>query len=308
MNTPAYLERVRKRRTTPKDIRQVTETYSFTADEMAFINKLCTKIVVPNITYLLANIASAYDFCKSSYQFLASGGFGAKEDVDYYNALLLSVWDKVSKQFQFTSAIASSYVIPVGQAFFYVDNNGRKHACELVNNDSTGMILTVPLDNEQNELRPPELQSINLFFVGAGDIGYTTAVRVVRYQERAKRREMAVSHTSYFLPHLRHEYTYIRAQCSCVCTVSGADGGTGQLEGMLVNYSGINCNIVLPEPLGVGQQFVVDITLTDTPDKITMSVANVAIMSGGKYLVHANYVAMAQKTKNYILARTNAFI
>ncbi|GMO63943.1 MAG: hypothetical protein Ta2A_11420 [Treponemataceae bacterium] len=305
-NTPEYIERLKKRRTTDGDIKKVTDIYSFRAEEVAFIVKLCAKTVVPNIVHVLENTAIAYQFFKDTYHFLVFGGLG---DAEHYTTVLFSVMDKVSKQFQFTSAITSSFAIPVGQIVYYVDASGRKHESTLVGNNSNGIVLTVPLDGNGQELRPPELQTINLFFVGVGDLGYTTSVRVVRYQERANRHEMVVTHTSYFVSHLRHEYTYVSVKLPCTCTVTEADGTERLQKAMLVNYCGSNCNVVLPFDPGAGTHFEINMTLPEaSPATISVIAATVATLANGTYLVHANYVEMPQNIKNYIFAHTNGFI
>jgi hypothetical protein len=119
---------------------------------------------------------------------------------------------------------------------------------------------------------------------------------------------------------MREEYLYIPAHIPC--KFSGARllptnkntvvyESTGKvLSGMLINFSGESCNIAAKETIAIQQNIKIELSLdgNNTANIIAAVVNTVHNDTSGLYVLHAKYVQMDDKTRNYILARVYDFI
>jgi hypothetical protein len=79
---------------------------------------------------------------------------------------------------------------------------------------------------------------------------------------------------------------------------------------MLVNFSGETCNIATKEPTAIQQNIKIAVNLGGkTAGNIIAVVANTAHNDAtALHVLHAKYIEMDDKTRNYILARVYEFV
>jgi hypothetical protein len=165
------------------------------------------------------------------------------------------------------------------------------------------------------------LSKINLMIQGKNEVAFTTSVRVIRYQVRQGDPVVVVTHATQFQPFLKHEYVYIPARipCQLQAVISKpdsheADTVTYEAEGrtynaILLNYSGTSCNIVLKNTINVHQLLQVKTKINghDIDEMVVMVMNVVSNEEQHAFLIHANFVKLSERTKNYILSRVYAF-
>jgi hypothetical protein len=201
-----------------------------------------------------------------------------------------------------------------------VNEQGKKTWAVVIENDTSGMIVSVLQDDLQNEERPPELAKINLFFYGKNDIAYTISVRVIRYQERMSVREMVITYSLMSQSHLREKFVYISANIPGRLAVAHVRHNRNkQIEtyepagdfssARLINFSGENCNIAVQLAVPIQQFIIFEAALKEeTNARIVGIVTKVAHSKNDNvYVYHVKYIDMEKAVKNYILAQVYDF-
>jgi hypothetical protein len=178
-------------------------------------------------------------------------------------------------------------------------------------------MLSVPKSKAGDEIMLPNLAKINLMLQGKSDIAFTMQVRVLRSQTKLGDTVIVTTHGTQFESFLKHEYVYIKARLPCMlqqarATPSArgeaeyeADGRT--YKGLLLNYSGTSCNIVVKNAINVHQLLSLEAKFDGEHVEDCVVMAMNVVENKGAFIIHANFVRMSEKLRNYILAHIYLF-
>ncbi|MDR1786671.1 MAG: hypothetical protein LBR23_09470 [Spirochaetaceae bacterium] len=313
-HTPEYLERQKQRTTNRKDIRAVTEEYGFTQEEAQFLEVQCRDRRTPNIRYLLKDHAQTLALIKELFQASLS-----ESNPEGDQTLIFSIFKKINKIRLADAAMTTTATLPVGQKLLYVDSEGKKYTTSVIDNNEKGLTLSAPRDRSGMEVVPENLSKITLMMQEKNDIAVTIQVRVLLTQEKPGGAILLTTHGTHFESFLKHEYLYVHARLPCTLQPAAAKPGDGgevtyvtesrTYKGLLLNYSGTSCNIVVKNPINLRQflRMSVRIDGEHTEDFIVMAMDVAENKKDGIFVIHANFVKMSEGVKNYILSHIYSF-
>jgi hypothetical protein len=155
---------------------------------------------------------------------------------------------------------------------------------------------------------------------GKNEIAFSTSVRVLRTQVREGVTMIAVAHSNQLESFLKHEYVYIQARVPCEMQHAESTPGSSKdsvqyvaegrtYDGIFLNYSGTSCNIIAKHSINIHQILSIKVKLNgqNIDEIIVMVMDVVAREENHTFLLHANFVKLTEKTKNYILSRVYSF-
>jgi hypothetical protein len=309
-------ERQRTRPTNRFDIRYVAREYRLTKDEAEFLFEICKRYKVPNARFFLSDYEKATHLFKTAYLDLV------REEASIQTLLLIfSIYEKINRGNLGFSIISTTAVLRVGQRLLYIDPDGKKYVTSVVETNEHEMHIATPRDKAGSEVMLEDLSKINLMIQGKNDVAFSVSVRVLRYQIKQGEPVVVVTHSNRLEPFLKHEYVYIHAHIPCqmqraFSKPSSQKGDTVEYvvegrtyNGILLNYSGTSCNIVSKHSINNHQVLQLKVKLDGNDvDEIIVMVMNVAANEETHaFLLHANFVKISEKTKNYILAHVYSF-
>jgi hypothetical protein len=316
LKIPPKSERIKKKITTPANIRHMAERISLVKSETALLAEICQTYRVPNIEYYFEDAEKTYQLFSTAYKKM-SGQKNSVEDI----YTLFSLLGKINKYRLSVTQVTEIHALPPGQKVYYVNEQGKKTWAAVIENETSGMIVSVLQDDLRNEERPPELSKINLFFYGKNDIAYTISVRVIRYQERRSVQEMVVTYSLMSQSHLREEFVSVpanipgRLAAARVLHTRNSHSATYEPVGdfspaRLINFSGENCNIAAQMVVPIQQFVIFEVALQEEIHaRIVGMVTKVAhSRNDNVHVLHVKYVDMEKVANNYMLARVYEFI
>jgi hypothetical protein len=310
-------ERQKTRPTTKKDIASVVKEYSFTDDESRLLYEICKKHSIPNVRFFLRDHDQTTHMFRTAYQ--ASAG---DNDAGHEQTLIFAMYEKICKSNMAFSLLTSTMSLRVGQKMLYIDPDGKKSKTFIVDSNENEMIIATPKDKAGNDIMLQSMTKINLMIQGKNEVAYSCAVRVIRNQITTGEPVVVVSHSNRFETFLKHEYVYVPAKIPCqlqeVETVPDPKRGPDAVlydargrtyNGLVLNYSGTSCNIVVKNSIRVRQILRLETKLDGRDmDQMIVLVMNVVENQESRaFLLHTNFVKLTEKTKNYILSHVYSF-
>ena len=308
-------EEQKTRPTKKQDIHYMAKEYVFSKDEAALLFEICKHHKVPNARFFLKNHAQAANLFKTAYL-----DFRNEMADEQTIALVFAIYEKINRVNLAFTNIPSTAALRAGQKLLYIDPDGKKYTVTVVDSNKHGLLLTAPVDRSGKSLALQELSKIQLMIHTKNEIAFSTAVRVLRTQTREDGTVIATAHSNQLEPFLKHEYVYIQARVSCEMqnaeSMPGADKDSVRYvpegrtyDGILLNYSGTSCNIIAKHSINIQQILSLKVKLNgqDVDDIIVMVMNAVAREENRTFLLHANFVKLTAKTKNYILSHVYSF-
>jgi uncharacterized protein YpmB len=312
-------EEQKARPTGKKDIATAAREYSFTPEESRLLYEICQNYNVPNLHFFLQDYEQTTRLFKTAYQ-----TFGGS-DIQHAQALMLAIYGKICKSNAAYSIITTTMSLRAGQKMLYVDPDGKKYMTSVIDTNENEMIITTPKDKAGNDIMLQSLTKINLMIQGKNEVAFSCTVRVIRNQMTQDRPAVVVTHSNRFETFLKHEYVYVQAKTPCQvraavtnpdhrqgpdAVVYDAQGRT--YNGIVLNYSGTSCNIVVKNSIRVHQLLMVETKLDGhSTDRMVVMVMNIVENNrqseNRMFLLHTNFVKLTERTKNHILSHVYSF-
>ena len=303
------------RPTTRLDIRYMAKDYGFSKDEAALLFEICGRYKVPNARFFFKDYEQTSNLFKTAYL-----DFQSEMASEQMVSLVFSIYEKINRfNLTFTN-IPATTALRAGQKLLYIDPDGKKYAVSVIDTNKHELFLTMPINRTGKSIIMQELSKIPLMIQGKNEIAFSTSVRVLRTQVKEGVTMVVVTHSHQLEPFLKHEYVYIQARVPCQMRNAESTPGDSKdsvhyaaegrtYDGILLNYSGTSCNIIAKHSINIHQILSVKVKLNGQDvDEIIVMVMNAAEHEENHtFLLHANFVKLTEKTKNYILSHVYSF-
>jgi hypothetical protein len=235
-------------------------------------------------------------------------------------SLVFAIYEKINRiNLTFTN-VSSTMALQAGQKLSYIAPDGRKYPISVIDITKHELLITAPVSRKGGNIVMQELSKIHLMIHTKNEIAFSTSVRVLRTQQREGMTMIAVAHSNQLEPFLKHEYEYIQTRIPCEMQNTESTPGAARdsvryvtegrtYDGILLNYSGTSCNILAKHSINIHQILSVKVKLNaqDVDDIIVMVMNATAREENHTFLLHANFVKLTEKTKNYILSHVYSF-
>jgi hypothetical protein len=307
-------EREKKRRTRPGDLSLAAEAYELDSEELTLLGEICKQYKVPNITYYFKEIPNIYSLFKRVYKDMNP------EDSDDLakKQILFSLMRHITTVRLATSGIWSTTNIPVGKTVYYIDSKGGKFAMVLLEKDPENMLLTIPTDARGQEARPPELSQIHILIDDLNSAAVSSVCRVLGYRSRQGQEVIALLHTNKLHRYSKEEFTYTDYNKPCTLyeakkSAPGTEGppyvtGGPAKQGILINFSGKNCNIASAIREAIGSYLTLVMTDDEGAQATSVIMVTKLYLVNSRNILHATFVHMDLRAADYIYSRANGFV
>jgi hypothetical protein len=313
----SHSDRHKTRITNKRDVRFAAKEYSFTREESDYLYAVCKKNKVPNIRFFLKDHERTTRLFKTAYK----DTLGETDPVTD-QSLIFSMYEKINKSRLAYTMMSSTSSLHPGQKLLYIDPDGKKYMTNVVDSNESELIIATPKDKTGNEIMLQDLSKITLMIQGKNEIAFTASVRVIRYQVKSGDPVVVTTHANHFQPFIKHEYVYTPARIPCLLQQAAAKSAPRTAEtveyeaegrtynGILLNYSGMSCNIVIKNTINVHQILKLKTKFNGQDiDNLIIMVMNVVPNEEERaFLIHANFVKIPEQTKNYILSHVYSFV
>jgi hypothetical protein len=313
LHFPGPEERMRRRRTTGRDVSQAAGTYDLTRPEVALLRAMCRKYKVPNVNYFFRKPRQTYDLFQEAWADLVN----SNEDHPQVG-LLFSMLEKVNKTRLVEQGIRSTKMLPQGLEVFYLDEKHRKRPMTIVRQDAEEMYLTLPIDEQGYPIQIPELTRVIVHVENVGEVSADALVRVLRYQTIGGREVMVVTQSTDVRVHIRQDFT--RIPCNLPCRASPltekkTEGGAVVFEaagnaqdGLLEDYTANTCRFIVPFPVAAGDALLLQLAFEKGRSAELVVKATRATADGGESRCKGSIIQMNDAALGHILPRANHFI
>jgi hypothetical protein len=318
-HSDAHAAREKERLTTLSTILKMAKLYNLTSDERDYLWEICRQFKTKNFEYIAKNDQELDDFFKKVYTHCTEHiALTDRDQCERDKALLFSIRTKIEQARINTVLISSTTILSTEQEFSYITDNEDQFTTKLLENTPEGLILEVPRDIFNQEIKPPPLSKIDLFFQSKSGMAYTFTSRVIRYQTRKLQNELVVTHTNNVQALLRREHKRIRMDAPCsfsaVQVITGGNGQKATVEykplekkhsGKILNISGGGCSLQTNLPIREGQYIYLSLQLdANSEDSMVGQILHTQKPGDSKlYTLHIRFVRMAKNTRNKILSR-----
>lgn len=295
------------RKTSKKDIIQISQTLNLTSEEKDFLWELCKKNSIKNLFVELKND----EFIDSIFK----KEFNQIKNDENLASILFSTRNKIDLHKSLSMVLNSSKLIPTNLSMTLIVNENR-YETTLIENTKDGMILTVPKDILGNEINIPTLTRINLIFSLSNNVAYDMSSRIIRYQTRVLK-EILVSHSNNITILHRRNFTRLPFDNDCIFSavqiITGGQKKDVEVQykplekkhkGKITDISADGCCLETELPIRPNQYIYIELDLTqDEKAKIIGKIVDNEINKRNNlHILHIKFVKIAKKTKNVIFS------
>lgn len=209
-NSPAYLDKRKKRPTTIKDINGVSSACSLTKEEKYVLTEFCRKNRHLNLLYLIKEKKTFDKLLKNLFK---------EYDLSYdelSKAALFSLRKKIFTVYNQKVVVKNSKFLSAGTNFTYTKEKGFHYRLVLAENGIDGMILNIPNELNPETDFPKPLEKITLVFDAADGTPYTLESRIVRFQEgKEGKTQLIIVHSDKISNLQKREQTRVDMDSPC---------------------------------------------------------------------------------------------
>ncbi len=309
--------------TTPSIINRVAAIYELSLPEKDFLLKICRKKKIPNLEVNLRSEQFGELFFSEQYHDLKENADISEDELQNNLALLFSIHQKVDNSLRSLSNLTSTSNFPEGGTVQYYSDNKEQFPLQILSVQKDGLWLSIPRDVLNNEVRPPELSKINLFYQTKTNTAYLAAVRVLRYQKTTDSGEMVVNHCNNLQRYQRRQYKRIAINRTCrFSSVKVTTGGSGenakitytplenQYQGTLLELSVGGCSILTTMNIKPNQYIHLYLSVNGLDeDEITGIIVNTDVSpETDRYVLHILFLKVSKKTRNRIFTKVYDYV
>lgn len=209
-NSPAYLEKQKKRPTTAADVAEIAKEAELSKDERELLWSIFKVHKTPNALFAIREIEAFEQFLKEKFaELMEAGDEKAKE-------CLFSLRRKLLKAYKQVVVIKNSRAVEAGTKFSYTVARGFHHTLTLVENTPDGMVIGLPKSVEQRKELPEALSKISLIFESRDGSPYEMETRVVRFQtDKNDQKQIFAVHSDKVVPLQKRQTERIDVRMPC---------------------------------------------------------------------------------------------
>lgn len=177
LHSPAYLESLKTRPTSSKNINEIAKEASLIHEEKMELAAICKRHPVPNITYAIHDPKNLEPYYKESFAELN------RQLDETGKANLFSLRTKIKNVFTPVETFTNTYKIELGTIFTYTASQGVHYRLRLVEKNPDSLILELPAIMVEKKDLPKEMSKIELVFISQAGNAFRMLTRVFRFQK-----------------------------------------------------------------------------------------------------------------------------
>ncbi len=315
-------ERLASKITTSATIAHLEQIYGLTNPEKAFLWQLCKGQRIPNLEYHLRFDQFSDDFFNSRYYDIQSQ-VAPDNTIQEQLSLLFSIRQKCENVRKNQYNITTTTSIPDESVLIYIDETKEQYQITLISQTKDEMVLSIPRDIFNNQIRPKELSKITIMYQTKMNTAYIGYVRVIRYQNITGAGEMVVSHCNNLTRYQRRQFKRVPMNNNChFSAVKVSASGPGKTANItytpmerkypaqLMELSAGGCSI--QTPMNIKQQQYIHLSLkidSLEEDEVTgLIVATDPMKDNRAFTLHIVFLKVSRKTRNKIFSKVYGFL
>ena len=176
-NKPQGAERLAQKHTTIRTIAHLVKIYSLNQDERDWLVSIIKHKKIPNLEYNFRSEQFCETFFNEQYNLITEEDTAINDaEVQKKLATMYSLRQKIENARKSLYTFTSTTALPVGQKLYYFSNKKDQYETEILQNTKDGLLITIPKDVLQNDIKPPVLSEITLFHITK--VGYAFLINV----------------------------------------------------------------------------------------------------------------------------------
>lgn len=315
-------ERQARKITNMTTIRHMEQIYGLSNSERDFLWSLCRGKRVPNLEFHLRFEQFSDDFFNQRYYEISTQA-ASDEKIQDQLSLLFSIRQKCDNVRKNQYNISSTTAIPEGSTLYYLSDTKEQYSITMISQNRDEIILTIPHDILNNQIRPKELSKISLMYQTKMNTAYLGYVRVIRYQNTTGDGEMVVTHCNNLMRYQRRQFKRVPMNNMCsfsaVKVTSGGPGKTADIiytpldrkyPGKLIELSAGGCSI--ETPMNIKQQQYIHLRLkidAFEEDGVTgLIIATDPVKDNRAFILHIVFIKVSRRTRNKIFCKVYDYL
>lgn len=233
-------------------------------------------------------------------------------------SVLFTTRQKIDNGRKLLANLSSTTAFPTGQRLQYYADNNEQYSVTVLDNTKEGLIVSVPRNAFNQQVRPQELSRIKILYQTRTGIAYEALCRVIRYQNTTGAGEMVLTHCNSLQSYQRRQFKRIDLNANCsfsaVKVITAANGKDGKIQyqpmekkykGQIVELSAGGCS--LQTTMAIKEKQYIHITMSideKSYDQVIGLIINTSAMpDNGQYQLHIVFVRISKRTRNKIFSR-----
>mgnify|MGYP003291768729 CR=1 FL=1 len=305
--SPEYLEKLKARLSTYKDVKRLATEYNIPEAETALLWSICRHNKVPNIYYYVRDNAQTEKLFHDVYFQLKNANITPEKFNNFFK-LQYSI-ELITAQ---TKTLISTRQIPVNTVLFYLTNDSEKFPFTLVESTKEAMILEIPEFFYKSPNKPELLERSRYVFKTENGLTYNFISRTMRYEENKDTGKilMLVAHTENLATQMHRHFR--REMFDDQCFFSSVKKGTDKkekyivsekkYEGQLSNISGGGCCIKTDLPVKENQLIAMDFPKIQVKEQVIGIIKRTRKLPTGTFALHIQFLDISLESQNMIMA------
>ncbi len=307
-----------KKITNASIVNKVTKIYDLKEKEHDFLLELSKKEKIPNMEYLFHSEENSNTFFNNVLISIKNDMTLSDDQMQEKISVLFTTRQKIDNGRKLLANLSSTTAFPTGQRLQYYADNNEQYSVTVLDNTKEGLIVSVPRNAFNQQVRPQELSRIKILYQTRTGIAYEALCRVIRYQNTTGAGEMVVTHCNSLQSYQRRQFKRIDLNANCsfsaVKVITAANGKDGKIQyqpmekkykGQIVELSAGGCS--LQTTMAIKEKQYIHITMSideKSYDQVIGLIINTSAMpDNGQYQLHIVFVRISKRTRNKIFSR-----
>lgn len=310
-NSPEYIQKIKNRPLTQKDVKNIAVQCKLTREEAELLWKICYENQATNILILTKDKEMFDDLLKSEFYELKTVGDEKKISV------LFSLRKKLFTSFVDQFTVKSTKMIGDHTNFVFTAHQGTHYNLAYPEKTADGLYFYMPEQLLLGDDRPDQLQKIGLSFIAKDGTAYKLETRVMRYQkDKTGKTMMVCAHTDRLEPLAKRSSDRIDMELNIqFAAVKAINHGTEKkpdmeykinerrYPGTLLDISAGGCRLVTKLPIKPNQHIYIEgmFNQLEVDHAIGLILRNTR-RKDGLIILHIKFVSIDLPVVNRILA------
>lgn len=302
-----YIQKIKDRVTTPKDLLIFAKNHNLDAEEIKLMNTLCKYTQAKNINYSLKNNNDLLHLFKKAYDYFRNNNHN-EETISLFFKILYDLEQNLVQ----VKALSTTEQIQVGTTISYLTEAMEKLPFSVVKQAPEALYVEIPGFLYNSSDRPKPLDKLRFTFKSKDGLSYNFISRVIRYDTRHPDHVvMIISHSEKLSSKVQRHYK--RDYCSLDCFFSpiiiNKQSETSEdiykisskkYPGKLSNVSAGGCCIVTELPIKDHQYICVDIPELEAKEKFIGIIKKTRRLTSKTFALHIQFTRISLDSRNTI--------
>lgn len=307
-----------KKTTNLSIVNKVTKIYDLKEREHDFLYEISKKNKIPNMEYLFHSEENSNTFFNNLLTSIKNDLSLTDDQMQDKISVLFTTRQKIDNGRKLFANLTSTTAFPTGQRLQYYADNNEQYSVTVLDNIKEGLVISVPRNAFNQQVRPAELSRIKLLYQTRTGIAYEAICRIIRYQNTTGAGEIVVTHCNTLQSYQRRQFKRIDLNADCmfsaVKVITAANSKDGKIQyqplenkykGQIVELSAGGCS--LQTSMAIRDKQYIHIALSidgkSTDQVIGLIINTSALPESSQYMLHIVFVRISKRTRNKIFSR-----